>query len=217
MNGAVAFKSKPNHLEKNKTIIIYKKTKKNDSLTDKFESIDNQINKLEEKYVTPHVFKDKKKEEKLIIDHYILRTNKNTKSLESNLELYNYHGKINYYGLSDFIEFCNTWGFCFNKIEKLYLDKMYLYALQKGRINELKEIEDIFSKKGFEKILIQKSLNKSRIALNVKRIYIQDIIESIRNKNYDEAIDKVIYYSNNFIENYLTNKEREKLYILDLD
>ncbi len=219
MNGAVAVKSKPNYIESTKSIIVtIKKNSKEEALNRDLELIDKEIKRLEQKYVTAVIWKDEKEEKeksKLILEHYKLKTNKNTKSLEANLELYNHQGKIYYYGLADFIEFCNTWGYFFNKIEKLYLDKLYLYALKKGRLNELKQIEEIFANNNFENILIQKSLNKSQIALNVKRIYIQDLVESIRKNNYDEAINKVIYYSNNFIEKYLTNNEKEKQYFLN--
>ena len=127
MSGAVAIKSKPNYSDKKSSVIISFKRKQNSfSLRDEFKEIDRDLKMLEDKYVSPVIWKDEKEQEekeRLILDHYNLRTNNNIKNIDANLELKNYQGRTYYYGLTDFIEFCNSWGNYINKIEKLYLDE----------------------------------------------------------------------------------------------
>ena len=90
MSGAVAIKSKPNYSDKKSSVIISFKRKQNSfSLRDEFKEIDRDLKMLEDKYVSPVIWKDEKEQEekeRLILDHYNLRTNNNIKNIDANLE-----------------------------------------------------------------------------------------------------------------------------------
>ena len=109
--------------------------------------------------------------------------------LKQEKEKYGYHGKRNYTGLDFAIEFCNSNFISVTKLEKLYLDKLYLYA----------EFHEIL----FENIddsellgyLYLNSIDKKNVAINLKK-YIDTVIYSIKNNQYNIAIDQIKSMSN---------------------
>ena len=107
--------------------------------------------------------------------------------IEREKEKFGYHGKRSYAGLEFVIEFCNRNFVPITKLEKLYLDKFYLYLESSNKINLLNQYNDS-ELLGF---VFNNAIDKKQIAINFKR-YIGEIVALIEKNNYEEATSQIL-------------------------
>ena len=112
---------------------------------------------------------------------------------------YGYHGKRNYVGLEFAIEFCNRNFIPITKLEKLYLDELYLYAEYYELLSNLNNVND----SELLGCVYNNSIDKKQFAINLKR-YITEIIYYIKNNKFSEAI-----YEIETISSMMTNFEKK--------
>lgn len=104
---------------------------------------------------------------------------------------YSYHHlQYAYYGMDFAIEFCNEWFVPTTKLDKLYLEKLYIYANTYNRIYELQNINDSELLKSLKSQTDEHA--KDQVAKNIKSIYIDRVVSLAKLGKFDEAIDEIV-------------------------
>lgn len=132
--------------------------------------------------------------------------------IEFEKDKYSYCGPRKYLGLEFIIEFCNSNFIPVTKMEKLYLDKLYLYADYHDLLSQYeKPVKNTDEEKmGTEKTdkseeddriiidddrllcyFIVNSVDKKQVAINFKK-HLDLVVYLVKNNQYDEAINSVI-------------------------
>ena len=120
---------------------------------------------------------------------------KNTDPKVLKNETSSHQGMIKYFGLDYAIEFCNNYFRPITTLEKLYLDKLYIYALRTNRLSELRKMGYL------NNVLYSKIGANTQVAKNVKTILIDRVVGLIKSNKYDEAIDEILCFDSIFIKN----------------
>ena len=130
-----------------------------------------------------------------IINQMIYQEEDRIKNTDPNVlknECSGYQGNIRYFGLDYAIQFCNDYFRPVTKLEKLYLEKLYLYALRTNRLAELRRMGYLSG------VLYSKIGANTQVAKNVKTILIDRVVELVKNNKYNEAIDEILAFDSIF-------------------